>query len=119
MRLLRSWEKARGLGLRGCVLGCTGEGWRFPLYTRGSLVGVAMKGLSLKPADFAKAIMFWKSHLSVVDGKSPSLIVFCAPLTSGSLGRGGGGAWAVAEGKRIEANFLHGSHQWTKRLSFC
>jgi hypothetical protein len=72
----------------------------------------------LKPADFAKAIMFWTSHLSVVDGKSPSLIVFCAPLTSGSLGRGGGGAWAVAEGKRIEANFLHGSHQWTKRLSF-
>ncbi len=107
MRLLRSWEKARGLGLR------------FPLYTRSSLVGVAMKGLALKPADFAKAIMFWKSHLSVVDGKSPSLIVFCAPLTSGSLARGGGGAWAVAEGKRIEANFLYGSHQWTKRLSFC
>ncbi len=107
MRLLRSWEKARGLGLR------------LPLYTRSSLVGVAMMGLALKPADFAKAIMFWKSHLSVVDGKSPSLIVFCAPLTSGSLGRGGGGAWAVAGGKRTEANFLHGSHQWTKRLRFC
>jgi hypothetical protein len=39
------------------------------IYPR-SLVGVAMKGLALKPADFAKAIMFWTSHLSVVDGQS-------------------------------------------------
>jgi hypothetical protein len=23
IRLLKSWEKARGLGLRGCVLGCS------------------------------------------------------------------------------------------------
>jgi hypothetical protein len=82
-------------------------------------VGVAMKGLALKPADFAKAIMFWTSDLSLVDGKSPGLIVFCAPLTVGSRGRGGGGAWAVAEGKKIETNFLHKSHQRTKRLNLC
>jgi hypothetical protein len=48
----------------------------------------------------------------------PGLIVFCAPLKAGSQGRGGGGAWAVAEGKKIETNFLHESHQWTKRGEF-
>jgi hypothetical protein len=49
----------------------------------------------------------------------PGLIVFCAPLKAGSQGRGGGGAWAVAEGKKIETNFLHESHQWTKGSNFC
>ena len=60
MRLVRArkkadvldWVAADSVAAR---LALAGDEWRFPLYTRGSLVGVAMKGLALKPADFCKS----------------------------------------------------------------
>jgi hypothetical protein len=105
MRLVRARKKADVLdwGAADSVaarLALAGDEWRFPLYTRGSLVGVAMKGLALKPADFAKAIMFWTSHLSVVDGKSPWLDCLLCTLKSWLSGQRGRGC--VGGGRRKE-----------------
>ena len=105
MRLVRArkkadvldWVAADSVAAR---LALAGDEWRFPLYTRGSLVGVAMKGLALKPADFAKAIMFWTSHLSVVDGKSPWLDCLLCTLKSWLSGQRGRGC--VGGGRRKE-----------------
>ena len=105
MRLVRArkkadvldWVAADSVAAR---LALAGDEWRFPLYIRGSLVGVAMKGLALKPADFAKAIMFWTSHLSVVDGKSPWLDCLLCTLKSWLSGQRGRGC--VGGGRRKE-----------------
>ncbi len=87
----------------------------YPRFARGR----CNEGFSSKARRFLqKLLCFGRLIYPWLMVNPPGLIVFCAPLKAGSQGRGGGGAWAVAEGKKIETISLHESHQGTKRVEF-